>query len=124
VKPRRKLPTEPRLGVSRHVVRILLAVFISMALVDGVFGQRGVLGNRQLRATNQRMQESVEALRATNVALREKTRRLREDPSAIDELARRELGLMKEDELVIILKDVSAATPTLQSKDGVGKKKR
>ena len=44
-------------------------------------------------------------------------RRLREDPSAVEELAREELGLMKDGELLIILRDMppSAAQPSRRS---------
>ena len=38
-------------------------------------------------------------------------RRLREDPAAIEEIARRELGLIKPGERVFILKDVPLPKP-------------
>ena len=47
--------------------------------------------------------------RAENARLREEARRLREDPRAIEEIARRELGLIKPGEKVFIIKDVPAA---------------
>ena len=51
--------------------------------------------------------------RAENGRLRDEARRLREDPAAIEEIARRELGLIKPGEKVFIVKDVgpSAAKP-------------
>ena len=39
-------------------------------------------------------------------AAREEARRLREDPSAIEDLARRELGLIKPGEKLFIVKDI------------------
>ena len=44
--------------------------------------------------------------RAENQWLREEARRLREDPSAIEEIARRDLGLIKPGEKVFIIKDI------------------
>ena len=45
--------------------------------------------------------------RAENARLREEARRLREDPGAIEEIARRELGLIRPGEKLFILKDIS-----------------
>jgi len=49
--------------------------------------------------------------RMDNARLRDQARRLREDPAAIEEIARRELGLIKPGERVFIIKDVSPAKP-------------
>ena len=49
--------------------------------------------------------------RADNARLREEARRLREDPSAIEEIARRELGLIKPGEKLFIIKDLPPAKP-------------
>ncbi|MGE3405088.1 MAG: septum formation initiator family protein [Vicinamibacterales bacterium] len=39
--------------------------------------------------------------------MREEARRLREDPSAIEDIARRELGLIRPGEKLFILKDIA-----------------
>lgn len=44
--------------------------------------------------------------RTENARLRDVARRLREDPATIEEVARRELGLMKPGEKLFILKDI------------------
>ena len=55
---------------------------------------------------------------ARNDALTEDIRRLREDPSAVEELAREELGLMKDGELLIILRDTPpVGSPAVQRSD-------
>ena len=54
---------------------------------------------------------SIAALHAENARLREQARRLREDPAAIEEVARRELGLIKPGETVFIIKDVPPSKP-------------
>ena len=48
--------------------------------------------------------------RAENAHLADLARRLREDPDAIEEIARRELGLIKPGEKVFIVKDVAPPT--------------
>jgi cell division protein FtsB len=45
--------------------------------------------------------------RAENARLREEARRLTDDPAAIEEVARRELGLIRPGEKVFIIKDLN-----------------
>ena len=52
-------------------------------------------------------------MRERNDELTDEIRRLREDPAAVEELAREELGLMKDGELLIILRDAPSATSPL-----------
>ena len=60
------------------------------------------------RATEKVQQWNTES----SAKLRETARRLREDPAAIEEIARRELGLIKRGERVFIVKDLpSPAKP-------------
>jgi cell division protein FtsB len=46
-------------------------------------------------------------VREENARLRDEARRLREDPRTIEEIARRELGLIKPGEKLFIIKDVT-----------------
>jgi cell division protein FtsB len=48
----------------------------------------------------------IAAQRTENARLREEVRRLTEDPAAIEEVARRELGLIRRGEKVFIIKDL------------------
>ncbi len=52
-------------------------------------------------------------MRARNDALTDEIRRLREDPGAVEELAREELGLMMDGELLIILRDTPSVARTV-----------
>lgn len=93
----------------RRAVRGVLGLVLLLAVVDGVFGERGLLANTQLRQRNARERASIDELTARNDALTDEIRRLREDPSAVEELAREELGLIKDGELLIILRDRPSA---------------
>ncbi len=92
----------------RRIVRGGLTLVLVLALVDGVFGARGLLENLQLKKRNAALQAAIETLDSENATLIDEIRRLREDPAAIEELARGELELMKEGELLIILRDTPA----------------
>jgi cell division protein FtsB len=80
-------------------------------VVDAVFGDRGLLATLRARQAYEELSGSIARQRAENSRLRETVRRLREDPAAIEEIARRELGLMKPGERVFIVKDVLPAKP-------------
>jgi cell division protein FtsB len=86
----------------------LLVVFVALAFVaDGLVGERGLLAMMRARQEHDELAATIARVRADNARLREEARRLREDPSAIEEVARRELGLIRPGEKVFIIKDVT-----------------
>jgi cell division protein FtsB len=93
----------------RRAVRYLL-VFIGIVLVvDAIVGEKGLLAMMQAREEYTVLEQSVAAAREENARLREDARRLREDPSAIEDIARRELGLIRRGEKLFIVRDVLPA---------------
>jgi len=54
-----------------------------------------------------RLADTIARQRLENAVLRDRARRLAVDPNAIEEVARRDLGLIKPGERVFIIKDVS-----------------
>ena len=58
------------------------------------------------RQQYQSLETSLARARVENAQLREQARQLREDPQAIEEIARRELGLIRPGEKLFIIKDV------------------
>ena len=87
--------------------------FVALLLiVNALVGERGLLQTRRARVENQQLEASLGALRRQNARLREEARRLKEDPRAVEEAARQELGLMRRDELVFIIKDRGPAGRT------------
>ena len=93
------------------MVRTGLVLVLVFAVVDGVFGERGLLNNMELRQRNASRKAFNDELSAQNDALTEEIRRLREDPAAVEELARRQLGLIREGELLIIMHDTPPSGP-------------
>ena len=86
----------------------LLLVFVAVVIVaDGIVGERGLLARMRARKEYDALAASLARQRAENTRLREEVRRLRDDPAAIEEIARRELGLIKPGEKVFIVKDVA-----------------
>ena len=77
-----------------------------MLVIDAVVGEKGLLAMIKARQQYRVLEQSLARARAENARLREDARRLREDPPAIEEIARRELGLIKPGEKLFIVKDV------------------
>ncbi len=98
-----KPPATPRHG--RRIVRYVLALVTLILIVDAIVGEKGLLALFQARREYQAVEAALTQSRATNAQLREEARRLREDASAVEELARRELGLIRPGEKLFIIKE-------------------
>jgi len=98
-------------GWSRRLVHWLLVFVASAIIVDGLVGDRGLLAMMRARKEYDELSAAIERQRAENAQLREQVRRLNEDPAAVEEIARRELGLIRPGERVFIIRDVPPAKP-------------
>src|SRR5439155_2902369 len=95
-------------------IHLLLLFVAAIIVVDSLVGDRGLLAMLQARKEYDQLAATLAHERAQNARLREEARRLREDPSAIEEIARRDLGLIRPGERLFIVKDVpppSQASP-------------
>lgn len=87
-----------------------LLLFVAAVIVaDGLVGERGLLAMLRARREYDELATTIAKQRTDNARLREEARRLRDDPQAIEEVARRELGLIRPGEKVFIIKDVTPA---------------
>ena len=99
-------------GQGRRLVHLLLLFLASLVVVNGLIGERGLLAMVAARRQNTRLVQAIARQRAENARLRDQARRLREDPTAIEEIARRDLGLIRPGEKVFIIKDLPPPTTT------------
>jgi cell division protein FtsB len=107
---KRRAPATPP-AQRRRVVHLLLLFIASLMIVDGLFGDRGLLAMMRARHEHDELAANLARQRSENARLREEVRRLTDDPSAIEELARRDLGLIRPGEKVFIIKDVAPPKP-------------
>lgn len=78
--------------------------FVTMViLVDALFGEEGYVARVRARAEYDRHILRLHAVRQENSILQERQRRLREDRGAIEEIARRDLGLIRRGEIVFLI---------------------
>jgi cell division protein FtsB len=92
----------PRRG---RFARYLLGFIAAILLVDAIVGEKGLLALMKARRDFQHVERALEQSRHRNAELREQARRLREDPRAVEEVARRELGLIKPGEKLFIVRE-------------------
>ena len=104
--PRRRPRVAKKPTRNGRIVQLLVLLVATIIIVDGLVGDRGLLAMLRARHEYDQLAGSIARQRAENARLRDQARRLREDPSAIEEIARRELGLIKPGERVFIVKDV------------------
>lgn len=104
-------PTEAPRRRHRRAAQYFFLIVGAVLVIDALVGEKGLLAMIQARQQYRTLEQSLVDVRAENARLREEARRLREDPSAIEELARRELGLMKPGEKLFIVKDLAPRNP-------------
>ena len=81
-----------------------MLLFVTCALVlNALLGESGLLATLTANRHYSRLAEGLEELRRENDRLREEVRRLREDPATIEEVARRDLGMMRPGERLFIV---------------------
>lgn len=95
--PRRKKSTNVELNTQRFM-KILL--YIVMALFLVFIGDRAYK-YYELRTTQQKMQQEIDNLREQNAKLEEEKAKL-QDPKEIEDVARKELGMVKPNEVPYI----------------------
>lgn len=88
------------------IVRYLIVAVGCVLIIDALVGDRGFLAMLKARQQYRTLETSLVRSRDENAQLREQARQLREDPLAIEDIARRELGLIRPGEKLFIIKDV------------------
>lgn len=103
-------PAAPLTALVRRLgKRALPALFVcltTVVVVDAVVGDKGLFALLRARRQYHSLEQALSHARVENGKLREEARRLREDPAAIEDLARRELGLIRPGEKLFIVRDV------------------
>ena len=87
----------------KFIVAIGIVALFSFLFVIGL-GKQGALDLYQLTLQRDQIKNSNSALKKKNERLYKTIRRLQEDPEFIESIARTELGMIREDEMVILKK--------------------
>jgi cell division protein FtsB len=109
-KPRRALRAlnETRERRRRLVTYGLIGLAVALA-VDAMVGENGYLAGVRAGRERAALAAGVARLHSDNAQLREQARRLQDDPDAVEEAARREMGLIRPGETLVIIKSSKPA---------------
>jgi cell division protein FtsB len=101
----RRAPTPRRTG--RYVLSLVTLLLVANAIV----GERGLVALFRANQEHARQQQVIDALRAENGRLHRYPRALSAEPRIIEDVARRELGMIKPGEQLFIITDTEAPPP-------------
>ena len=89
----------------RTLFRYGLGAGVVVLLVNAVIGEEGYLAGIRARRDLELLQAQVADVQRENQELNDLRKRLKDDPAAIEDAARRELGLVREGETLVIVRD-------------------
>ena len=88
-----------------HLIYIFAFCFVALLLaVWLIFGRHGLLDLYKMQKENERSLAVIKELEEKNKLLAAEIRRLREDRQYLESVARKELGLVKDNEIIYRLK--------------------
>ena len=91
----------------QRFIRYSLLGISAALMVSSLVGDNGLLSSLRARRKYAAVQQQVINLRNENRQLLDEMRRLKSDPTAIEEEARRNLGLIRPGETLVIVKDAA-----------------
>lgn len=104
---RRKAPEAAPSPLRARLLNYVLGFVTVVLIVDALIGDKGLIDTLRARRQHEALAAALAQKRYENSRLRDDIRRLKEDPGAIEALARQDLGLMREGEVLFIIRDVS-----------------
>ena len=88
-------------------MQYLLLFVGGVLVVNALVGDKGLIEMMKKRDQYRALEQTLSRSRAENARLREEARQLKEDPAAVEDMARRELGLIKPGEKLFIIRDIA-----------------
>jgi cell division protein FtsB len=98
-------PGKPETSLRRKAATLASLCALVALLVGSLFGDRGILHLMAQRERAERLQREITELRAENGRLATEIEALRHDPRAIEKLAREQLGLARNGEIVFLIRE-------------------
>jgi cell division protein FtsB len=100
----------------RRAITWTLSVVLGALLVNAVVGDGGYLATLRASREAAELTAEVTAIRLENQQLLAQGRRLQTDPATVEEAARRDLGMVKPGETLIVIHDAVTAAPPPSTK--------
>lgn len=96
-------------GRRRGLIEAAFVFVGCVLLLDALVGEKGLVEILRARQEYRALEQTLADARAENARMREEIRRLSTDADAVEDLARRELGLIKPGEKLFTIRDVDPA---------------
>ena len=106
---RKRVVAAPPSNLQRRIINLLLVFVTVVLVVDALVGEKGLMESMRARREYRQLELSLDSLRRENARMRDEVRRLEDDPSTIEAVAREELGLIRDGEVLVIVKDEKPA---------------
>lgn len=100
----RESPSKAAAGLQKKAATLGSILALIALVVGSLFGDRGMLYLVAQRERTDALRREIHELRAHNGWLAEEIRALRTDPRAIERLARENLGLARDGEVVFLVR--------------------
>jgi cell division protein FtsB len=98
----------PTSTIKQRILATLLIGLILLVWYFIFFGEKGVFKIIRLKRERDRIISDINSMQEENTRLQEEIIRLREDSRYLESVARRDLGLIKENEILFIFEDKAA----------------
>ena len=105
---RRKAPEAAPSPFRARVLNYVLGFVTVILVADALVGDKGLIDTLRARRQHQALAAALAQKHHENARLRDDIRRLKEDPGAIEALARQDLGLMRDGEVLFIVRDTQS----------------
>jgi cell division protein FtsB len=97
------LTTDRRVRRRRLITYSIFAASLVL-MTHALLGENGYFATLRAQREHAQVEAALTRLRMENQRLREESRRLREEPAALEEAARRDLGLVRPGETLVVVK--------------------
>ena len=88
-----------------------LSMGLCVLLVNALIGENGYLATLRSERENAIAMAALARIRLENRQLQQAAQRLKSDPKAVEEAARRELGMIRPGETVVVVRDAAPPAP-------------
>jgi len=88
-------------SLKKNITLILAVMTIFLMLLFIVFGENGIMDLRHLKIEKDNLSKKNDELKKENISFYREIERLKHDPRYVEDVARKELGVIGKDELII-----------------------
>jgi len=91
-------------GLKKNIMLVLAIMTMCLMLLFIVFGENGLTDLHKLKMKKDNLSKKSDELKKENLSLYREIERLKNDPGYVEDVARKELGVIGKDEVIIKIK--------------------